>query len=166
MNGIAGWQSAASTNIAGAMNGGSLSLQPLPGSVRPLVASAGSFGGLQSAIGVAVDREDDVYILDAGKCEIKRFDRCVQKFVRLHCVGGQGTEPRQLSDPHGIAISRCGNLRVPGAICTLDTSIAQTFPGLRAPFSDACGRCQKAADIDPSRYRCSTAPRWKRSSRV
>ena len=112
MNGIAGWQSAASTNIAGAMNGGSLSLQPLPGSVRPLVDSAGSFGGLQSAIGVALDREDDVYILDAGKCKIKRFDRCIQKFVRLHCVGGQGTEPRQLSDPHGIAISRCGNLYV------------------------------------------------------
>jgi len=112
MNGIAGWETAASTNIAGAMGGDSLRLQPLPSSVRPLIDSAGSFGGLQTAIGVAVDREDNLYILDAGKCEIKRFDRCTQKFVRLHCVGGRGTEPRQLKDPHGLAISRCGNLYV------------------------------------------------------
>lgn len=112
MNGIAGWQTAVSTNIAGAMGGGSLSLQPMPGSVRPLVDSAGSFGGLQTAIGVALDREDDVYILDAGKHEIKRFDRCSQKFVRLQCVGGRGAEPRQLKDPHGLAISRCGNLYI------------------------------------------------------
>lgn len=112
MNGIAGWRTATSSNIAFAVDGGSLTLQPMPGSLRPLVDSAGSFGGLQTAVGVAVDREDDVYVLDAGKCTIKRFDRCTQKFVRLHCVGGHGTEPRQLNDPHGIAISKCGNLYV------------------------------------------------------
>lgn len=110
MNGIAGWQTAATTNVAFSANGAGLTLQPLPGSMRPLVDSAGDFGGLQSAIGVAVDSQDNVYILDAGACVVKRFDRCTQKFVRLHCVGGRGPEPRQLRDPHGLAISQCNNL--------------------------------------------------------
>jgi phage tail-like protein len=108
MNGIAGWRSAASANVAFA--DGALTLQALPGSMRPLVDAAGDFGGLQSAIGVGVDSQNDVYILDAGACAVKRFDRCAQKFVRLHCVGGCGCEPRQMNNAHGLAISRCDNL--------------------------------------------------------
>lgn len=110
MNAIAGWQTAASANVAFSADGGGLTLQPLPGSIRPLVDAAGSFGGFVTAIGVAVDSQNDVYILDAGDCTVKRFDRCAQKFVRLHCVGGRGGEPRQLRDPHGLAISRCNDL--------------------------------------------------------
>jgi phage tail-like protein len=112
MSGIAGWQEAAATNVAFSANGAVLSLQPLPGSIRPLVDAAGSFGGFESAIGVAVDCEDDVFILDAGSCAIKRFDRCAQKFVKLHCVGGRGSEPRMLKNPHGLAISSCNDLYV------------------------------------------------------
>lgn len=108
MNGIAGWRNAASASVAFA--NGTLTLQPLPGSMRPLVDAAGDFGGLQSAIGVAVDSHNDVYILDAGACAVKRFDRCAQKFVRLHCIGGSGCEPRQMKNAHGLAISRCDNL--------------------------------------------------------
>lgn len=107
MNAIAGWRTAISSSVA--TDGGSLTLQPQPGSLRPLVDAAGSFGGLQSAIGVAVDREDNVYVLDAGHCVIKRFDRCTQKFVELNCVGGCGREPRQLNKPNGLGISCCTN---------------------------------------------------------
>jgi phage tail-like protein len=112
MNGITGWRTAASTNVAFTANCGILQLQPLPGSIRSLVDAAGSFGGLQSAIGVAIDSENDVYILDAGDCTVKRFDQCSQEFARLHCVGGHGAEPRQLHNPHGIAISGRNNLYV------------------------------------------------------
>jgi phage tail-like protein len=110
LNAIAGWRTAASANVAFSADGGALTLQPLPGGMRPLIDAAGSFGGLQTAIGVAVDPEDNVYILDAGLCAVKRFDRCTQAFVRLHCVGGCGAEPRQMREAHGIAISRNYNL--------------------------------------------------------
>ncbi len=108
MNGIAGWQTAYAKNIAFSAGGPTLGLQLLPGSSRPLVDAEGSFGGLQSAIGVAVDSEDHVYVLDGHACAVKRFDRCAQQFVKLPCIGGCGAEPRKLSDPHGLAIS-CRN---------------------------------------------------------
>ncbi len=113
MNAIAGWRKAIGTNVA--TDGDSLTLQSLPGSLRPLVDAAGSLGGFQSAIGVAVDREDNVYVLDAGHCAVKRFDRCLQKFIHLHCIGGCGREPRQFNNPNGLAIS-----------CTNDFYIADT----------------------------------------
>jgi phage tail-like protein len=67
---------------------------------------------MQSAIGVTVDCQDDVFILDAGKCVVKRFDRCSEKFVTLHCIGGFGSEPRHLNNPHGLAISPRNDLYI------------------------------------------------------
>jgi phage tail-like protein len=108
LNGLAGWRADFLQNAVLRDGGCTLTLQPLPGAVRPLVDSEGSFGGLQMAIGVAVDSEDRVYILDGQASLLKRFDRCQQKFVTLPCIGGVGTEPRQLSSPHGLAVS-CRN---------------------------------------------------------
>jgi phage tail-like protein len=108
LDGLAGWRGALLTNTMLSNGGKTLSLQPLPGGVRPLVDPAGSFGGLQMAIGVAVDSQDRVYILDGKDCSLKRFDRCQQKFVTLPCVGGCGSKPRQFASPHGLAIS-CGD---------------------------------------------------------
>ncbi len=110
LDGLAGWRAGAQTNTALANNGFALTLQPLPGSGRPLVDSSGSFGGLQSAINVAVDTQNRVYILDAATCTVKRFDPCLQQFVMLPCIGGPGSEPRQLSSPQGMAISCRDNL--------------------------------------------------------
>jgi phage tail-like protein len=112
LDGLAGWRAADLENTVLANGGESLTLQPLPSSVRPLVDPEGSFGGLQMAIGVAVDSEDRVYILDGQTCLLKRFDRCLQKFVTLPCIGGPGTAPRELSSPHGLAISCCNNIYV------------------------------------------------------
>jgi phage tail-like protein len=112
LNGIAGWRAANLSNVVLADGGSVLKLQPSPGSVRPLVDPTGSLGGLETAIGVAIDREDNVYILDASTCTIKRYDRCLQQFITLPCIGGKGCEPRQLSSPHGMAISCDGNLHI------------------------------------------------------
>src|SRR5277367_2306583 len=105
LDALAGWRAASLTNTALGNNGSVLTLQPLPSSGRPLVDSEGSLGGLQSAINVAVDTQDRVYILDAATCTVKRFDRCLQQFVILPCIGGTGSEPRQLSSPQGMVIS-------------------------------------------------------------
>jgi phage tail-like protein len=110
LNGLTGWRAANLNNTVLSGNGDALTLQPLPGSARPLVDAAGSLGGLQAAIGVAIDSQDRVYILDGATCQVKRFDRCLQQFVTLPCVGGFGHEPRQLSSPNGMAISRSGDL--------------------------------------------------------
>ena len=112
LDGLAGWRVGLLKNAVLRDGGCTLALQPLPGAVRPLVDPQGSFGGLQMAIGVAVDCEDRVYILDGQACVLKRFDRCQQKFVTLPCIGGVGSEPRQLSSPHGLAISCCNDIYV------------------------------------------------------
>jgi phage tail-like protein len=105
LNGFAGWRSAMLSNTVLGNAGSVLTLQPVPGSGPPLVDASGSFGGLQSAINVAVDSQNRVYILDGKTCRVKQFDRCLQQFVTLPCVGGMGSEPRELSSPQGMAIS-------------------------------------------------------------
>lgn len=115
LDGLAGWRAADLQNTVLANGGDTLTLQQLPGSVRPLVDPQGSFGGLQAAIGVAVDSENRVYILDSQSCLLKRFDRCQQRFVTLPCVGGAGTSPRQLSSPHGLAVSCRNNIYIADA---------------------------------------------------
>ena len=112
LDGLAGWRAASLDNTVLASGGESLTMQPLPGSLRPLLDPEGSFGGLQMAIGVAVDSEDRVYILDGQTCLVKRFDRCHQRFVTLPCIGGCGQEPRQFRSPHGFAISCCDNIYI------------------------------------------------------
>ena len=111
LNGLAGWQ-AASLDHAVLSCGEELSLQPMPGSLRPLVDDAGSLGGFAEAIGVAVDSQDRVYVLDRKACSVKRFDRCLQKFVTLPCIGGTGGELRRLRSPNGLAVSPCDDLYI------------------------------------------------------
>ncbi|PWU14368.1 MAG: hypothetical protein C5B50_17465 [Verrucomicrobia bacterium] len=105
LNGLAGWRAAFLDNTVLARSGTCLALLSMPGALRPLTDAAGSFGGLQAAIGVALDRQDRVYILDGKACVIKRFDPCHSQFVTLPCVGGTGSQPRQFSGPRGLAIS-------------------------------------------------------------
>jgi phage tail-like protein len=112
LNGLAGWRAGSLSGVALGNNGSVLTLQPQPGSARPLVDASGSLGGLQSAIGVAVDSKDRVYILDGATCAVKRFDRCLQEFVTLPCVGCCGAEPRQFNSPHGMAISARDDLYI------------------------------------------------------
>lgn len=112
LNGLAGWRAASLSGAVLAEGGSVLTMQPLPGSARPLVDAAGSLGGLEAAIGVAIDSEDRVYILDGKTCKVKRFDRCLAEFVTLPCVGGNGSEPRRFSAPHGMAISSRDDLYI------------------------------------------------------
>jgi phage tail-like protein len=112
LNGLAGWRAASLSDVVLGKGGSVLTLQTLPGAARPLVDAAGSLGGLRAAIGVAVDSEDRVYILDGSTCTVKRFDRCLQQFVTLPCVGGCGDTPRRLASPQGMAISPCDDLYI------------------------------------------------------
>lgn len=105
LDGLAGWRAASLSNIARRRHGAALTLQPLPGSARPLVDSAGSFGGIETAISVAVDSQDRVYVLDGATCTVKRFDRCLGQFVTLPCVGGIGRAPREFLSPNGMTVS-------------------------------------------------------------
>ena len=105
----AGWHAA---TISGVRSADTLRLQTLPGTPKPLTDADGTLGGLVLPAGIAVDDEDRVYIVDAGTGLIKRFDPCTAQFETLPCVGGVGDAPRQISDPHGLAISRAGDLYV------------------------------------------------------
>jgi phage tail-like protein len=155
LNGLAGWRQGSLSGVALAPglgdDGAALVLQPLPGSGRPLVDAAGSLGGFESAIGVAVDGEDRVYILDGGSCSVKRFDRCRSQFFPLPCLGGFGAEPRQFASPHGMAISSrndlhiadSGNFRV--QVFSLDGLALRAIWGPLAVQQDASGFTVKKA---------------------
>ena len=97
LNRLAGWRMAHRCRVVLADHGHSLRLEALPGSQRPLVDVAGSFGGLAMAIGVALDSQNRVYILDGDSRTVKRFDPCLGQFVTLPCLGREGSNPRELS---------------------------------------------------------------------
>lgn len=81
---------------------GALVLAQTPDSGRSLTEPSGSFGGLTTPVSVALGPDGSVYLLDGA--ELKRFDPCTCQFEAVPCLGGEGDGPRQLSDPHGIAI--------------------------------------------------------------
>ena len=104
-----GWETVAADSVS---VGATVALAPAPGSGRPLVDAAGSFGGFALPTGVAVDRDGAIYVLDAAHLVVKRFDPCAGAFETLPCLGGDGPEPRQLHAPRGLGISPRGDLVV------------------------------------------------------
>jgi phage tail-like protein len=105
LNARTGWRATLPSSTVRFTDDGFLSLRPQPGSIRPLVDSGGSLGGLQFPTGLAVDDQDRIYILDAHAHNIKQFDPCLCVFKTLSCVGGLGSRPRELNSPRGLAIS-------------------------------------------------------------
>ncbi len=101
------WSPAA---VDGVAVGDALTLAPVPGSGRPLVDAAGSFGGFALPTGVAVDGDGAIYVLDGADAVVKRFDPCQTVFETLPCLGGDGAQPRQLHQPRGLGISPRGDL--------------------------------------------------------
>src|SRR6266487_863862 len=89
----------------------SLVLPLAPDSRRSLAEPSGSFGGLTTPGNVAIGPDGSVYLLDTSSVQLKRFDPCECIFGNVPCFGGVGAGPRQLSNPHGIAICS-GNLFV------------------------------------------------------
>lgn len=112
LNQQATWREARLDRVVLADEGTALQLRPVPGSGRPLIDSAGSFGGLALPASLAMDDEDRIYILDRSSHVVKRYSPCTETFETLPCIGGKGPEPRQLLDPQGIAISARGDLFV------------------------------------------------------
>src|SRR6266542_7011585 len=107
-----GWREmSSSTGVEQSSKDGSLQLAPKPGSGHPLADDAGSFADLDLPTGVAMDAGGGIYLVDAATGKIKRFDPCACRFEEVPCTGGLGSAPRQLHDPHGVAIY-CGDLFV------------------------------------------------------
>jgi phage tail-like protein len=105
LNEFAGWQPILLDHVELADDGDTLRLRLLPGAARPLTDAKGTLGGFTNPIGLALDSQEFIYILDSAGNLIKRFDPCLQTFQPLSCIGGAGKQPRQLNAPQGIAIS-------------------------------------------------------------
>ncbi len=97
LNSIAGWR-AASLDHASVVDG-CLELQLAPGSPLPLADATGTFGGLQNPSAIALDSQCRVYVLDSAACSLLRYDRCLQQFLQLPCVGPCGCRARELDHP-------------------------------------------------------------------
>jgi phage tail-like protein len=83
---------------------GALQLAPLPEVGQPLADGSAGLGGLAEPAGIAVDAEGGVILLDAASARLLRHDPCSRRFEEVPCIGGVGSGPRQLKDPHGIAL--------------------------------------------------------------
>lgn len=105
LNARAGWRASFTDPKLRFGDDGSLRLRPQPGSVRPLVDEAGSFGGLTLPTGLALDAQGGIYILETATHLVKQYDPCCETFRPLSCVGGIGSAPRRLRSPRGLAIS-------------------------------------------------------------
>lgn len=105
---MANWRAALLRHINVDETAETLSLAKAPGTGKPLVDAAGTFGGLSLPTAIAVAPDDSIYILDGAAHALKRYDPCLETFETLPCIAAEGTRPRQFIDPHGIAIS-CKN---------------------------------------------------------
>lgn len=89
-----------------------LQLVALPGQPRPLTDAQGGFGGFAIGTGIAVDADDNIYILDRQAQVVKRYDPCACAFETLSCIAGSGSAPRQVNQPSSLAISSRGDLYI------------------------------------------------------
>lgn len=85
---------------------GALELERAPGSLRWMVEPSGSFGGLRPPANVAVTEAGNIWLLDGNAVQLKRFDPCSCAFEQVPCLGGEGSQPRQLSSPGGVAVTQ------------------------------------------------------------
>jgi phage tail-like protein len=111
LDGRIGWRALELSSELDLTREQSLVLALVPDSQRSLSEASGSFGGLTPPGYTALGPDGSIYLLDTQHAQLKRFDPCECKFVALPCFGGIGSEPRQLKDPHGIAVCS-GNLFV------------------------------------------------------
>ena len=108
LNWRVGWRAAELQHLSAER---SLVLAPAPETQRSLTEPSGSFGGLKPPGNVALGPDGSIYLLDAATAQLKRFDPCECRFLPVPCLGGSGSGPRQLKNPHGVGIC-AGNLFV------------------------------------------------------
>jgi len=101
INNRTGWEALAPATAVSL--GQAITLQPLPGTSRPLADPGGKFGGLALPAAMAIDSKGRLYVLDG--VHIWRYDACAAGFERLKHIGGEGCAPRQFRAPQGLTIS-------------------------------------------------------------
>jgi phage tail-like protein len=106
LDGRAGWRAASLAGVDIEPACGTLALAPLPGTGPSLAAPDGSFGGLALPTGAAWDGDGPPYFVDPAAGVIKVLDPCDCVTRPLPCTAGSGRGPRQLREPHGLAVDR------------------------------------------------------------
>lgn len=105
LNARVGWRMLDDGGVRTAPRDGAITLPWLAGGERTFGETSGSFGGLCTPWRVTFDDGGaNLYMLDASRCQLQRFDPCCCRFVTLPCTGGHGGGPRQLRKPGGIAV--------------------------------------------------------------
>jgi phage tail-like protein len=112
LNKQATWREASLEGTILADDGKALRLRARRDQGYSLLDAAGSFGGLALPTGMAQDGQGRLYLLESQAHLVKRFDPCTREFKVLPCIGGEGSEPRQLRAPRGLAISSRGDLYI------------------------------------------------------
>ncbi len=124
-----GWKAQAFDGVELTPCDGALVLSLQPDAQRTFVEPSGSFGGIVAPYNMAVADDGSIFLLDRCDLELKRFDPCSCRVVRVPCLGGRhrrshadnpsccgarrpngscvdghGGGPREIRNPRGIAI--------------------------------------------------------------
>ncbi len=173
----AGWRTLASSQVVPSFDGHVLELAHLPSGGRLTFEPSGSFGGLVLPANMAFGVDGRIYLLDSEAVMLKLFDPCDCVFRAAPCISGEGSEPRQLLNPHSVAIHNgmlyvadTGNHRV--SIFTLRGWLLRTHlvPPAHAqltqvwqPYGLAFDHCGRLLVTDPANaciHRFSTQGQW------
>jgi len=105
LEGRDGWPIApASSGIATSPLDCALVLQNAPGGAASLADPSGRFGGLVPPPNVALAQDGTVWLLDAKRCRLRRFDDCACAFVDIPHTGGAGDSARRFVSPIAFAV--------------------------------------------------------------
>jgi hypothetical protein len=164
---------------------GALVLPTSPAAQRHFTEPSGSLGGVRPPSNVAMAPDGSIRLLDRARLTLRTFDPCTCAFVDVPCFGGEGTGPRELRDPGGIAIGGTwlyvcdtGNERV--SVCSLRGYALRGHlrpPRAERPWRPAryTGSMRTAVVIGRGRYRrlqtrsppiATAGSTWSRCARV
>jgi phage tail-like protein len=83
---------------------GELELAPVPDLSTPVGTPLAPVAGLQGPVGVAADRNGDIYYVDAATHRILRLNACDDRVEALACLAKSGGGPGQLFQPRGLVL--------------------------------------------------------------
>lgn len=106
LDAVAGWREASRDGLHGLQltsPDGHLILDPLPGTASLLLDADTQASEFKSPSALSADDSGKVLVTDAATNLVKRVDLERGSVETLPAIGGRGSEPRELREPHGIA---------------------------------------------------------------
>jgi phage tail-like protein len=109
---IAGWRTASMQGLELTAPDGDLILDPLPGAAALLLDAGVQNSEFTCPSAISSDGCGHLFVVDAAMNLVKRIDLRSGSIETLPNMGGEGSAPRELREPRGVAVLRSGGVVV------------------------------------------------------